>query len=201
MHGLVDLAITSTSLQDADIPETLELDAERLARIRSDILRLITVSSILLTAKNLLRRDVRSLWKLESQRMWDLPFSSPPAAFVSIVESRYALPPTTKQQLTGTITRLLTDARVGEVSHPVMKVLLKKIYAHVFARLAASSAEERIRTSTTASEILGSSGMPESVARIGDIVQELGRVADVDREAHGKWYDEVAKRATEESDE
>lgn len=201
MHGLVDLAITTTNLQGADIPETLELDTQRLARIRADILRLITVSSILLTAKNLLRRDVRSLWKLESQRMWDLPFSSSPAAFVSIVESRYALPPTTKQQLTGTITRLLTDARAGQVNHPVMKVLLKKVYAHVFARLAASSAEERIRTSTTASEVLGSSGMPESVARIGDIVQELGRVADVDREAHGKWYDEVAKRATEESNE
>ncbi len=201
MHGLVDLAITTTDLQDAEIPETLELDTERLARIRSDTLRLITVSSILLTAKNLLRRDVRSLWKLESQRMWDLPFSSSPSAFVSIVESRYALPPTTKQQLTGTITRLLTDARSGQVSHPVMKVLLKKIYAHVLARLAAASAEERIRTSTTASEVLGSSGMPESVARIGDIVQELGRVADVDREAHGKWYDEVAKRATEESNE
>ncbi len=201
MHGLVDLAITTTNLQDAEIPETLELDTERLARIRSDTLRLITVSSILLTAKNLLRRDVRSLWKLESQRMWDLPFSSSPSAFVSIVESRYALPPTTKQQLTGTITRLLTDARTGQVSHPVMKVLLKKIHAHVLARLAAASAEERIRTSTTASEVLGSSGMPESVARIGDIVQELGRVADVDREAHGKWYDEVAKRATEDSNE
>ena len=201
IHGLVDLAIATTSLEDADVPETLELDTERLARIRSDVLRLITVSSILLTAKNLLRRDVRSLWKLESQRMWEIPFSSPPAAFVAVVESRYALPPTTKQQLTGTITRLLTDARVGEVSHPVMKVLLKKIHTHVLARLAASSAEERIRTSTTASEVLGSSGMPESVARIGDIVQELGRVADVDREAHGKWYDEVAKMAAEESDE
>lgn len=201
MHGLVDLAITTTDLQETDVPETLELDTQRLARIRSDTLRLITVSSILLTAKNLLRRDVRSLWKLESQRMWDLPFSSSPAAFVSIVESRYALPPTTKQQLTGTITRLLTDARAGRVSHPVMKVLLKKIHAHVLARLAASSAEERIRTSTTASEVLGSSGMPESVARIGEIVQELGRVADVDRDSHGKWYDEVAKRASEESEE
>ena len=201
MHGLVDLAITTTDLQDADVPETLELDADRLSRIRSDTLRLITVSSILLTAKNLLRRDVRSLWKLESQRMWDLPFSSSPAAFVSIVESRYALPPTTKQQLTGTTTRLLADARAGQVSHPVMKVLLKKIHAHVLARLAASSAEERIRTSTTASEVLGSSGMPESVARIGEIVQELGRVADVDRESHGKWYGEVAQRATEESHE
>lgn len=201
MHGLVDLAITTTNLQDAENPETLELDNQRLGRIRSDTLRLITVSSILLTAKNLLRRDVRSLWKLESQRMWDLPFSSSPAAFVSIVESRYALPPTTKQQLTGTITRLLTDARAGQVSHPVMKVLLKKMNAHVLARLAASSAEERIRTSTTASEVLGSSGMPEFVARIGDIVQELGRVADVDREAHREWYDEVAKRAAEESNE
>ena len=201
IHGLVGLAIAATKLHDREIPETLELDAERLTRIRSDILRLITVSSILLTAKNLLRRDVRSLWKLESQRMWDLPFSSPTAAFVSIIESRYALPLTTKQQLTGTITRLLTDARAGEVSHPVMKVLLKKIHTHVLARLAASSAEERIRTSTTASEVLGSSGMPESVARIGDIVKELGRVADVDREAHGKWYDEVAQRATEQSEE
>lgn len=201
MYGLVDLAITTNKLEDAEIPETLELDTQRLARIRSDTLRLITVSSILLTAKNLLRRDVRSLWKLESQRMWDLPFSSSPAAFVAIVESRYALPPTTRQQLTGTIARLLTDARAGQVSHPVMKVLLKKIYAHVLARLAASSAEERIRTSTTATEVLGSSGMPESVAKIGDIVQELGRVADVDREAHGKWYDEVAKTATEESNE
>ena len=201
IHGLVGLAIAATKLHDREIPETLELDAERLTRIRSDILRLITVSSILLTAKNLLRRDVRSLWKLESQRMWDLPFSSPTAAFVSIIESRYALPLTTKQQLTGTITRLLTDARAGEVSHPVMKVLLKKIHTHVLARLAASSAEERIRTSTTASEVLGSSGMPESVARIGDIVKELGRVADVDREAHGKWYDEVAQRATEQSKE
>ena len=201
MHGLVDLAIATAPLEDAETPETLELDSERLARLRSDILRLITVSSILITAKNLLRRDVRSLWKLEIQRMWDLPFSSPPAAFISIVESRYALPPTTKQQLTGTVTRLLTDARTGEVSHPVMKVLLKKIRMHVLARLVASSAEERIRTSTTASEVLGSSGMPESVARIGDIVQELGRMADVDRKAHGQWYDEVAKRATEESNE
>ena len=201
MHGLVDLAIRTNDLQDAEIPETLELDTDRLARIRSDILRLITVSSILLTAKNLLRRDVRSLWKLENQRMWDLPLSSSPAAFVSIVESRYALPPTTKQQLMGTITRLLTDARAGQINHPVMKVLLKKIHAHVLARLAASSAEERIRTSTTASEVLGSSGMPESVSRIGDLVQELGRVADVDREAHGKWYDEVASRVSEESSE
>lgn len=201
MHGLVTLAVATSEVQATDIPETLELDSQRLSRIRSDTLRMITTASILLTAKNLLRRDVRSLWKNEGQRMWELPLASSPAAFVAIVESRYALPPTTKTQLTGTITRLLTDAREGQVTHPVMKVLLKKIQTHVLSRLAASSSEERIRTSTTASEVLGSSGMPEFVGRIGDLVQELSRVADVDREAHGKWYDEVATKAAEEAGE
>ncbi|KAK4696777.1 hypothetical protein P7C71_g1199, partial [Lecanoromycetidae sp. Uapishka_2] len=199
MTGLVDLAIATTQISESDTPETLELDYERLTRIRSDTLRLITVASILLSAKNLLRRDVRSLWKHEAQRMWDLPFTSPPIAFVSVVESRYALPTTTKQQLTGTITRLLTDARETQVTHPVMKVLLKKIQTHVLSRLAASSAEERIRTSTTATEVLGSSGMPEFVARISEMVQELGKVADVDRQTHGSWYDKVAKKAGEEA--
>lgn len=201
MNGLVDLAVGTSVLQENDLPETLELNYQRFTRTRSDTLRMITIASILLTAKNLLRRDVRSLWKLECQRMWDLPFSSPAGSFVSVVESRYALPPTTKQQLNGTITRLLTDAREGQVSHPVMKVLLKKIHTHVLARLAASSAEERIRTSTTASEVLGSSGMPEFVARIGDLVQELGRVAAVDRENHGEWYDQVARKAAEEAEQ
>ena len=198
MHGLVDLAIATVPLQASDLPETLELDHQRLDRIRSDTLRIITMASILLTAKNLLRRDVRSLWKNEAQRMWELPFSSPASAFVSIVESRYALPPTTKTQLAGTISRLLSDAREGQVAHPVMKVLLKKIQTHVLGRLAAASSEERVRTSSTASEVLGSGGMPEFVGRIADMVQELSRVADVDREAHGKWYDEVAQKIAKE---
>ncbi|MCJ1279727.1 hypothetical protein MMC21_007551 [Puttea exsequens] len=199
MTGLVDLALAAEALQPEDVPETLELDFDRLTRMRSDTLHLILVASILLTAKNLLRRDVRSLWKNEAQKMWDLPLSSPPASFVSIVESRYALPPTTKQQLTGTITRLLADAREGQANHPVMKVLLRKIQTHVLARLSASSAEERIRTSTTATEVLGSGGMPEFVSRIGDIVQELSKVADVDRSSHGQWYDQIVQNVSEEA--
>ena len=167
MYGLIDLAVDTKPLSPTDLPETLALDLSRLNRIRHDILRTITISSILLTAKNLLRRDVRSLWKAEASRMWDLPFTSPPTAFVSIVESRYALPPITKQQLMGTITRLLVDAREGEATHPVMKVLLKKIKAHVLARLSAASAEERIRASTTVTEVLGAGGRPEVVVRSG----------------------------------
>ena len=200
IQGLVDLAISTDSVSDNHLPETLELDYQRLARIQSDLLRLVTISSILLNAKNLLRRDTRSLWKAEAQRMWDLPYAATPTAFVSIVESRYALPPTTKQQLNTFTTRVLGEAREGHSNHPVMKVLLKKIKTHVLTRLSAASAEERIRSSTTATEVLGSGGMPEFVGRIGDIVQELARVADVDRQAHGDWYDRIAKRAAEEGE-
>lgn len=198
MQGLVDITIPENALEENEIPETLELDQARFSRLRSDILRLATISSILLNAKNLLRRDTRSLWKAEAARMWELPYSSSPAAFVSVVESRYALPPTTKQQLTTFITRILSEAREGQANHPVMKVLLRKIKSHVLTRLSAASSDERIRASTTATEVLGSGGMPEFVGRIGDIVQELSRVADVDRQAHGEWYDRISAKVAEE---
>lgn len=194
MRGLVELAIAVSPLQDNDIPETLELDCERIIRIRSNVLRMITIDSILVTAKNLLKRDVRSQWKTEAQRMWDLSYENS-QAFLSIIDSRHAMPATTKNQLSGTIERVLTDARASQTTHPVMKVLLQKLKAHVFSRLSASSAEERIRASTTASDVLSSSGLPEFVIQIRTLVGELGRVAEVDRAAHGKWYDEISLAA------
>lgn len=191
MRGLVELAIAVSPLQDNDVPETLELDCERIIRIRSNVLRMIAIDSILVTAKNLLKRDIRSQWKIEAQRMWDLPFENP-QAFLSIIDSRHAMPVTTKNQLSGTIERVLSDARARQAVHPVMKVLLQKLKTHLFTRLSASSAEERIRASTTASDVLSSSGLPEFVIQIRTLVGELGRVAEVDRAAHGKWYDEVS---------
>ncbi|KAL8849972.1 MAG: hypothetical protein Q9221_005078 [Calogaya cf. arnoldii] len=197
MQGLVDLAIGVTELQEADIPETLELDQSRIWRMRHDILRMVVISAILLTAKNLMRRDVRSQWKEQAQRMWDLPLSDG-QAYIAAIESRYALPPNTKTQLSGTTERILLDGRNGQVSHPVVKVLLQKIKAHVLTRLSASSADERVKAASSASQVLSSGGLPEFVVQIGAMVDELQRVADVDREAHGKWYDEVIKAVNQE---
>ena len=197
MQGLVDLAIAVTTLQDGDLPETLELDQERIHRIRTDTLRMITIDSILLTAKNLLKRDVRSQWKAEAQKMWDLPYEDS-QAFFSILDNRYAMPPNTKTQLSGTIERVLVDSRNGQATHPVMKVLLQKIKTHLFTRLSAASADERIRATTTASEVLASSGLPEFVVQIGALVEELKKIADVDRAAHGEWYDDIAALSASE---
>ncbi|SLM40853.1 T-complex 11 [Lasallia pustulata] len=199
MQGLVDLAIAPPPLLDIDLPETLELDRERITRIRTDTIRTITISAILLTAKNLLKRDVRSQWTSEAQRLWELDFGDATATstILSLLESSHAMPPSTKSQLAGTVERVLGDARSGQVNHPVMKVLLQKLKTHVFSRLAASSADERVRAASTASQVLASGGLPEFVGRVGAVVDELAKVAEVDRGSHGKWYDEVAGRVAE----
>ncbi|CAF9920748.1 MAG: hypothetical protein HETSPECPRED_004351 [Heterodermia speciosa] len=189
MQGLVDLAVAVTPLQESELPETLELDHDRIVRIKSDVLRMITVEAILLTAKNLLKRDVRSQWKAEAQRMWDLPYDDS-QAFLSALPQ--AMPPSSKTALSGTIERVLQDARARQATHPVMKVLLQKIKSHVLTRLSVASADERIKATTTASEVLASGGLSEIVSQVGSMIDELRKVADVDREAHGKWYDEIA---------
>ncbi|KAI4180303.1 MAG: hypothetical protein LQ346_007023 [Caloplaca aetnensis] len=190
MQGIVDLAVAVPEVAEADMPETLDLDRARMNRIRTDMLRMVVISAILLTAKNLMRRDVRSQWKEQAQRMWDLPFEDM-QAFIGAIESRYALPPTTKTQLSGTIERILLDGRNRQVTHAVVKVLLQKIKTHVYTRLSASSSEERVKAASTASQVLSSGGLPEFVVQIGAVVDELQKVAEVDREAHGTWYDSV----------
>lgn len=194
IQGFVDLAIAVGSLDDPDIPETLDLDFERMLRIRSNVLRMIIIGSILVTAKNLMKRDVRSQWKIEAQRMWELPYNNA-QAFLSIIDTRHAMPTTTKNQLLGTINRVLVDAKAMKATDPVMKVLLQKLQTHVFTHLSASSAEDRIRAATTASEVLASSGLSEFVGQIRVLVTELARIGEVDRAAHGKWYDEASLAA------
>ncbi|KAI4245113.1 MAG: hypothetical protein L6R40_002712 [Gallowayella cf. fulva] len=197
MQGIVDLSIGVAMLREVDLPETLELDRARINRIRGDILRMVIISAILLTAKNLMRRDVRSQWKEQAQRMWDLPFEDA-SAFIAAIESRYALPPTTKAQLSGTTERILLDGRNRQVSHPVVKVLLQKIKTHVYTRLLASSTDERVKLASSASQVLSSGGLPEFALQIGALVDEVHKVADVDREAHGKWYDCVIEAVNRE---
>lgn len=198
-RGLVDLAIATSSLRDSELPETLELDRARISRIRTDILRITTIGGILLTAKNLLKRDVRSQWKHEASRVWEslkdgyLKDSATPSKILSLLESSHPMPPATRAQLSSTITRLLTQAESGKLSDPVMKVLFQRLKTHIFNRVSASSSRERVKAVSTATETLATTGLPEFVTQVGEIVDQLSKVGEVDRKAHGKWYEELAE--------
>jgi hypothetical protein len=198
-RGLVDLAIATPPLRDSELPETLELDRARISRIRDEALRITIIGGILLTAKSLLKRDVRTPWKPQANRMWDvlkdgyMKDSNTPAKISSLLESSHNMPPATRTQLATTITRLLTQAESGRLSDPVLKVLFQRLKTHIFNRVSASSSGERVKAASTATEGLSTTGLPEFVSQVADICDQLSKVSDVDRKTHGKWYEEIAE--------
>ncbi|KAL1797385.1 hypothetical protein ACET3X_003991 [Alternaria dauci] len=199
-RGLVDLAIATPPLRSSELPETLELDRARISRIREDALRITTIGGILLTAKNLLKRDVRAQWKSEANKMWlvlkengYMSDPSTPSKISSLLESSRNMPSATRSQLSSTITRLLTQAEAGKLSDPVMKVLFQRLRTHIFNRVSASSSGERVKAASTATEGLATTGLPEFVSQVADICEQLGKVGEVDRKCHGKWYEEIAE--------
>jgi hypothetical protein len=200
-RGLTDLAVAAGQLRVFEVPETLHLDFDRIKEIRARTVRISVVGAILITAKNLLKRDVRHQWKAEANRMWEILKSgfgsteddSMANKVLSVIESSHALPPATKIQLQGTIARLFSQAQAGRLTDPVVKVLSQRLKTHIFHRLSASSSGERVRVATTAGEGLSTSGLPEFVGQVGDIVDLLTRMSEVDRKSHGMWYEQVAK--------
>ncbi|KAK1908408.1 hypothetical protein P3342_009257 [Pyrenophora teres f. teres] len=199
-RGLVDLAIATPPLRNSELPETLELDRARISRIREDALRITTIGGILLTAKNLLKRDVRAQWKSEASKMWlvlkengYMSDPSTPSKISSLLESSRNMPPSTRSQLSSTITRLLTQAEAGKLSDPVMKVLFQRLKTHIFNRVSASSSGERVKAASTATEGLATTGLPEFVSQVAFICEQLSKVGEVDRKCHGKWYEEIAE--------
>jgi hypothetical protein len=199
-RGLVDLAIATSPLKEADVPETLSLDTSRIARIREESVRITVIGSIVLGAKNLLKRDVRSQWKAETNRMWDALKSgyedeAIPGKLLSILESSHVLPPATKTQLQATVARLLSQATAGKFTDPVARVLFTRLKTHIFHRISADSSNERVRVVSTASESLATAGLPEFGAMVGAIVDLLSKISDVDRKSHGPWYERIATEA------
>ncbi|KAF5860847.1 hypothetical protein ETB97_000999 [Aspergillus alliaceus] len=235
-QGLVDLVLSNAPVSDDLIPETLDLDRERLARLHAQALKIAATASILLTAKNLLKRDVRSQWKAEADRILSLQFNDiQPGRVQSILESTHPMPPSASAQLAATIRRVLapatkacaavssfvatqttveihTEAFTPDVpestdpgdpsrndfgaasfTDPVARLILSRLRAHILSRLSASSATERVRATTTASQSLAGAGMPEFVNEVGKLIEELEKVREVDWLCHGMVYERILR--------
>ncbi|KAI9370933.1 T-complex protein 11-domain-containing protein [Aspergillus egyptiacus] len=236
-HGLVDLVFSNAPVLDDLVPETLELDRQRLSRLHAQAFKIVATASILLTAKNLLKRDARAQWKAEADRIMSLDFDGVvPDRIQSILESTHPMPPTASAQLAATIRRVLppvatasataspegsqasvevhtelpaqespssvnsesftttgNTSRNGAASFtdPVARLILSRLRAHVFSRLSASSASERVRATSTASQSLAGAGMPEFVSQVGQLTEELDKVREVDWLCHGAVYERI----------
>ncbi|KAH0357794.1 Tcp11-domain-containing protein, partial [Aureobasidium melanogenum] len=207
-RGLVDTTFAQGPININDVPETLALDVERLSIIKQKALHVTTIGAILLVAKNMLKRDVRSSWKAEASRLWDLLSKEPPSeatsedAFASlssrvfgVLENAHNLPPTTKTALQSATSRIIAQASSQRFTDPVAKVLCSRLRSHVFSRVVAKTSSERVRAASGASEALASAGLPEFVTQVGEMVELLRKVAEVDWASHGVWYEQVASEA------
>lgn len=194
-----------------DIPETLDLDVKRIARIRTDVLRVITAGAILLQTKNIMKRDVRSQWKTEASRVYAVLESSKSAeqagqGIQAALESSRSMPAATKVHIKDLVSRILSASEAAtatpgksELRDPVMRLLLTRLRFHFMSRLAAITEKEKVKSASSASEGLASLGLPEFVQRVGAMVDEVSRVGALDREAHGAWYEVIAGKIESES--
>ncbi|KAG0645749.1 T-complex 11 1 [Hyphodiscus hymeniophilus] len=205
---MVDV-FTSLSSSPLNIPETLDLDIKRLMRIRADVLRIVTSGAVLLQCKNLLKRDVRSQWKVEATRVYSVLENAKNAdqmvqGIQSALESSRSMPVATKNHIKELVSRNVAASMSAatseepELRDPVMRLLLTRLRGHLLARLTATTEKEKVKSASTASESLATLGLPEFVQKVGGIVDEVGKVGLLDRDAHGPWYEMVAGKVEEE---
>lgn len=190
------------------LPETLQLDSKRIARIRLEILHIITTGAILLQSKNLLKRDVRGQWKTEASRVLSVlerakSMETAREGIQAALESSRSMPTATKAHI-GELIRRITDnsyqaASSGQaITEPVMRLLLARLRGHILNRVSAMTTSEKVKATSTASESLATLGLPEFVPAVGKIVDDIGRVGAIDRGAHAIWYELVAKKVEAE---
>jgi hypothetical protein len=116
-HGLVDLVLSNAPVFDDLMPETLELDRQRLNKIHAQAYKIVATASILLTAKNLLKRDARAQWKPEADRILSLDFNDVlPGRIQSILGSTHPMPPSASSQLAATIRRVLSPVATASAA-------------------------------------------------------------------------------------
>ncbi|RDL38104.1 uncharacterized protein BP5553_05537 [Venustampulla echinocandica] len=210
-----------TSLDSSvPIPETLHMDSKRISRIRLDVLRIVTTGAILLQCKNMLKRDVRSQWKTEATRVYSVlenakTVESASQGIQAALESSRSMPAATKSHIRELVTRIISSssslsistispsansppAPTAQLRDPVMRLLLTRLRTHILNRLAANTEKEKVKSASTATESLATLGLPEFVRKVGGIVEEIGGVGQLDRQAHGTWYEEVDHKFSQE---
>lgn len=134
---------------------------------------------------------------------------------MAALEAGRCMPEATKAKLRALVSKITTASRDAvsndnknsssssrsmrpEPTEPVLRLLLNRLRGHMFARLASASASEKVRTASTAAEKLAGLGLAEFVDRVREMVDEIGRVGIVDREAHSVWWEAVASEVEKE---
>lgn len=194
-----------TNLNDQKpLPETLHLDTKRIQSIRISIRNLITAGAALTHAKNLMKRDSRSQWKVEAHRVLAALEKSSTAIDAAedvqkALESTRSMPPTVKTRLSSFVrhitesayanARLVEEEGIAQINEPVMRLLLERLRRYILKKLNATTASEKANATSSFSNL----GLSEFATQVEKIVDELSRIGTIDRDAHGQWYEAIER--------
>ncbi|KAK3317401.1 T-complex protein 11-domain-containing protein [Cercophora scortea] len=207
---LLDIFTQVAPIPLDEMPEMLRLDHKRALEAGRLTRRIITTGAILLQCKNLLKRDVRAPWKNEAQRILlvleksesqtgDMTLDAAVDGIMAALEAGRSMPAATKTHLRALVNKFVAAGaeaartRESDPREPVLRLLLNRLRGYILARMAAASATEKVKATSTAGEKLASLGLGEFVDKVRDMVDMIGRVSSVDRDAHGVWWDGVAE--------
>ena len=221
---LVDVFTVLRPIEEEAMPEMLRLDHKRAVRLGRQTAHIITAGTLLLQCKSTLKRDTRRSWKVEAARITNvletndpLDYLEPPQlpaqqtgdgqnkvdimveGVLASLESGRLIPSRTKAQLKmaarKVIHEMLMHRHEGtEPSQGPLRILLTRLRSHILSRLTVTSASEKVKATRDAGEKLATIGLPEFVERIREMVDEVSRVGNVDREAHGGWWETIAEK-------
>lgn len=205
---LVGLFTQPLPINEQAVPEMLFMDHARVSRVSLAAQRIVTAAAILLQCKNLMKRDVRSQWKLEAHRVMtvlEADHDSTDATVQGVMgafEGRN-MPADRKAHLRALVAKVVHASRdsthgAAEPREPVLRLLLARLRTYLFGRLAASTATEKVKAASTAGEKLAGLGLAEFAPQVRDIVEELSKIGKVDREAHTTWWSAVAEQVQAE---
>lgn len=204
-HAFSTLIMTldTTIVTVLTAPETLHLDIDRINIFRKDFRQIVIGTAICLTIKNLLRRDVRSAWKPLKERVATLLSALPPSptaadtkdlaeGVCSFLTETVACPKPVLAHVASAVVRI-----AGRPGHdvadqdPVVRIVAKRVYGFVAARLDAQGSKERVRLATGGGDTLTGFGMAEWIADVGVYVERAGTCASWNRECYSQWYDAI----------
>ena len=206
---LVDVFTQPLPVNPDQVPEMLRLDRKRIVEVSTMVQRIITVGAVLLQCKNLLKRDVRSPWRLEASRVMTVleenyeSLDTTVEGTMAALEAGRSMPAATKTHLRALVTKVLTASRDmsnggTEPREPVLRLLLTRLRGNILTRLAPGSATEKVKAANMAGEKLASLGLSEFVDKVRQISDLLDKIGSVDRAAHSPWWDAIATKVEQE---
>ncbi|KAK4235569.1 peptidase family M1-domain-containing protein [Achaetomium macrosporum] len=137
--------------------------------------------------KNLLKRDrIFAVLEKSDDQQGDMTLDVAAEGIIAALEAGRSMPAATKQHLRGMVHKFLAASaeaatqRDSELREPVLRLLLGRLRGHILARLAAASASEKVKATSTAGEKLASLGLVEFVEKVRDTVDMMGRPVHYD---------------------